>query len=89
MAKPFKIDRNKNQNRSIGKAQNLEKESQYAKSLTKIQVTDILHKQDKRRNVLPKFIEICKKTPCWYPAGNQHKHPLLSFATEACIYQKH
>ena len=24
--------------------------------------------QDMRRDVLPKFIEICKETPCWCPA---------------------
>ena len=46
------------------------KEGKYAKkTLAKIQVTAILLKQDMRRNVLPKLIEICMETPCWCPSG--------------------
>ena len=40
-----------------------------AKTLSKIQITAIFLKQDMRRNVLPKFIEICMKTPYWCPPG--------------------
>ena len=34
-------------------------EGKYAKTLAKIQVTEIFHMQDMGRNVLPKFKEIC------------------------------
>ena len=37
------------------------KEAKYAKTLAKIQVTAIFLKQVMRRNVFPKFIEICMK----------------------------
>ena len=48
------------------KAQNMEKkERKYAKPLAKNQVIAIFLKRDMRRNALPKFIEICKETPCW------------------------
>ena len=39
-------------------------EGKYAKTLAKIQVTEIFLMQDMGRNVLPKFIEICMETPC-------------------------
>ena len=45
------------------------KEGKYAKPLPKIQVTAIFLKQDMRRNVLTKFIEICMETLCWCPSG--------------------
>ena len=40
-----------------------------AKTLAKIQVSTILHIWDIRRNVLPKFIELCMETPRCYPSG--------------------
>ena len=43
------------------------KGGKYTKNLAKIQVTRILSIRDIRRNVLPKFIEICVETPCWCP----------------------
>ena len=43
-------------------------EGKYAKTLAKIQVTEIFLVQDMGRNVLPKFIEICMETPY----GHQH-----------------
>ena len=67
---PFKIDQNKNQNRSIDKVQNLEiKGGTYTKTLAKIQVGGIFRIRDIRRNVLPKLIEICMETPCWCSPG--------------------
>ena len=67
---PFKIDQTKNQNRPIDKVQNLEmKGGTYTKTLAKIQVRGIFRIRDIRRNVLPKFIEICMETPCWYSPG--------------------
>ena len=48
-------------------------ESKYAKILAKIQVGAIFHIQDIRRNVLPKFIELCMKTLCWCPS-EEHQH---------------
>ena len=41
----------------------------YTKTLAKIQVRGIFRIRDIRRNVLPKFIEICMETPCWCPPG--------------------
>ena len=41
------------------------KGGKYAKTLAKIQVRGIFRIRDIRRNVLPKFIEICMETPCW------------------------
>ena len=67
---PFKIDLNKNQNRSIDKVQNLGHErSKCTKFLAKIQGRRIFRIQDIRRNVLPKFIEIYMETPCWCSPG--------------------
>ena len=43
----------------------------YAKTLTKIQdiqITASFLKRDMRRNVVPKFIEICMETPCCCPS---------------------
>ena len=37
----------------------------YTKTLAKIQVRGIFRIRDIRRNVLPKLIEICMRTPCW------------------------
>ena len=64
---PFKIDQNKNQNHSFIHWE--KKEGEYAKTLAKFQVTAIFLMQDMRRNVLPKFIEICMEPPCWCPCG--------------------
>ena len=41
----------------------------YAKTLAKIQVSGIFRVRDIRRNVLPKLIEICMETPCWWSPG--------------------
>ena len=41
------------------------KGGKYAKTLAKIQVRGVFRIQDIRRNVLPRFIEICMGTPCW------------------------
>ena len=38
----------------------------YTKILAKIQVRGIFRIRDIRRNVLPKLIEICMDTQCWY-----------------------
>ena len=48
-------------------------ESKYAKILAKIQVGAIFYIRDIRRNVLPKFIELCMRTPCWCPS-EEHQH---------------
>ena len=61
---------NKNQNRSVDEVQNLGmKEGTSTKTLAKIQVRGIFRIRDIRRNVLPKFIEICMETPCWCSSG--------------------
>ena len=39
------------------------KGGKYAKTLAKIQVRGIFRIRDIRKNILPKFIEICMKTP--------------------------
>ena len=64
---PFKIDQIKIQNRSTDQVQNLRNErgGKYAKTLAKVQVRGIFLIRDIRRNILPKFIEICTATPCW------------------------
>ena len=86
---PFKIDQNKNQNRSIDKVQNLGNE-RYTKTLAKIQVRGIFRVRDIRRNVFTKLIETCMETPCWCPSGRAptwrtetRKIFLPSFATKA------
>ena len=43
------------------------KEDKYTKSLAKNQVSAIIDMQDIRKNVLPKFIRLCMKTPSWCP----------------------
>ena len=49
------------------------KGGKYTKTLAKIQIRGIFRIRDIRRNVVPKFIEICMDTPCWrYP--NEHQH---------------
>ena len=62
---PFKIDRNKNQNRSIDKVQDLGNERRY--------IYKDPRQDSGQRNIsytrypkkcLPKFIEICMETPC-------------------------
>ena len=58
------------------------KEGKYANTLAKIHVTAIFLMEATRRNVLPKFIEICMETPCcpyasrW--ASTWRKHLSLS-----------
>ena len=67
---PFKIDQNKNQNRSIDKVQNLgnRKEVNIQRLLAKIQARGIFRIRDIRRNVFTKLIEVCMETPCWCPS---------------------
>ena len=43
------------------------KEVKYTKSLAKNQVYAIVHMQDIRKNVLPKFIKLCMETLCLCP----------------------
>ena len=45
------------------------KRGKYTKTLAKIQARRIFRIKDIRRNVLPKFIEICMETPCWCSPG--------------------
>ena len=45
------------------------KGGKYTKTLSKIHVRGIFRISDIRRNVLPKFIEICMETPRWCPPG--------------------
>ena len=67
------------------------KGGKYTKTLAKIRVRGIFRVRDIRRNVLPKFIEICNGdamlVPTWMGTnmgdGNQQKDLLLSFATKA------
>ena len=68
------------------------KGGKYTKPLAKIQATEIFRIRDIRRNVLPKFIQICMETPymlvpIWMSTnmadGNQQKHLLPSFGTKA------
>ena len=67
---PFKIDQNRNQNRSIDKSGIWEmKGGKYTKFLAKIQARKISRIRDIRRNVLRKFVEICMETPCWCSPG--------------------
>ena len=39
----------------------------YTKSLAKNQVCAIIHLRDIQKNILPKFIRLCMKTPGWCP----------------------
>ena len=67
---PFKIDENKNQNHSIDKVQNLKNERRYiCKDPRQDSGQRNIRIRDIRRNVLPKFIEICMETPCWCSPG--------------------
>ena len=67
------------------------KGGKYTKTLAKIRARRIFRIRDIRRNVSPKFIEICMESPCWCSSGwaptvadgNQHKHLSPSFATKA------
>ena len=63
------------------------KEEKYEKSLAKNQVYAIVHMRDIRKNVLPKIIKFCMKTPCFVPfrgtnmaAGNQQNHVFFEFS---------
>ena len=40
--------------------------------------------QDMRRNVLPKFIEICMEPPCWCPSGWAPTWLIETSVTEYC-----
>ena len=68
----FKIDQNKNQNRSIDRVQNLGNERRYIYEDPRQdsgQMRAIFRIRDIRRRVLPKLIEICMETPCWCSPG--------------------
>ena len=90
--KPLKIDQNKTQNRLIDKVWNVgkDKRGNYAKTLTKIQVTAILITQVLRRKYLRRFIGNLYGDAMLEPiqistnmaAGNQQQHLTLSFATK-------
>ena len=45
------------------------KGGKYENNLAKIQDREMFHIRDIRRNVLPKFTEICMETQCWCPTG--------------------
>ena len=92
---PFKIDQNKNQNRSIDKVQNLGNERRY--------IYKDPRQDSGQRNIsytrYPKkcFTQIYRDlygdamlVPTWMGTnmadGNQQKHLLLSFDKKACIY---
>ena len=87
---PFKIDQNKNQNRSISKVQNLRKEEgKYAKTLAKIEVSAIFVMQDMRRIFFPNLWRFAwRRHVGAHPDGHQHgglKRPETSvteFATK-------
>ena len=67
---PFKIDQNKKSkpfNRLSPESGNRKKVHMQLKTLAKIQITAIFLMEDMRRNVFPKFREICMETPCWCP----------------------
>ena len=65
------------------------KEDKYTKSLAKNQVYAIVYMRDIRKNILPKFIELCiiRRHVCVpfrgtnMAAGNKQKHLFLSFPT--------
>ena len=40
------------------------KEGKCTKTLAKIQVGEIFHMRDIRRNIFPKFMELCMEMPC-------------------------
>ena len=61
---PFEID----QSPESGKRKNVDMQRLRPPRLAKIQVTTGFLKRDMRRNLLPKFIEICLETPCWWPS---------------------
>ena len=93
---PFWINQNNNQNCSIDKVQNRErekKEGNYASTLAKIQVTANFLMEDMRTNFLPKFIDLygdAMQVPILLgtimAAGNHQKNLSLSFATKEWIY---
>ena len=64
------------------------KGGKYAKTLAKIQVRGMFRMRDIRRNVLPKYIEICKagRHAGVHPDENQHGggKPTETSVTEFC-----
>ena len=69
---PFKIDQNKNQNRLINSLRpesGYIKGGEYTKTPAKNRVRGIFRIRDIWRNVLPRFIGIYIKTPCWWLPG--------------------
>ena len=65
------------------------KGGKHTKTIAKIQVRRIFCIRDTRRNVFPKFNEICMETSLWCPPGwapkwrTQQKHLLPSFGAKA------
>ena len=54
------------------------KEGIYVKTFTKIQVREVFHMRNFRRNVfIPQVIELCTETPCWCPYEEQSTLPKL------------
>ena len=86
---PFKIDQNKNQNRPIDKVQNLGNKRRYIyKDPRQDSGQGIFRIRDIRRNVLPKFIDICMEKPCWCSPGMSSNmadgKPTETSVTEFC-----
>ena len=64
------------------------KGGKYAKTLAKIQVRGMFRMRDIRRNVLPKYIEICKAGRHAGAHSDEHQHgggkPTETSVTEFC-----
>ena len=62
------------------------KEDKYTKSLAKNQIYGIVHVREIRKNVLPKFIKVCKETPCLCPFQG-HKYGRRGKPTETFVFE--
>ena len=62
------------------------KEDKYTKSLAKNQIYGIVHVREIRKNVLPKFIKVCKETPCLCPFQG-HKYGRREKPTETFVFE--
>ena len=85
---PFKVDQNiksKPFNRFSPESEKRKKVDM--QTLAKIQATAIFLMEDMRRNVFPKFIEICMEKPCWCPpkwTPTWRPEPAETSATKFC-----
>ena len=61
------------------------KEDKYTKSLAKNQVYAMVHMRDIRKNVLPKFIELCMEMQCLFPFQG-HKYGCRK-PTETSVFE--